>query len=60
MTDVIQELRFKFAGGSLEEFLNTAMSLGLSRGEADSLFKILLREGKLALDPAVDWRWTDG
>ncbi|MEM2294382.1 MAG: hypothetical protein QXX41_14005, partial [Nitrososphaerota archaeon] len=60
MADVIQGLRFKFTGGSLEEFLNAVMSLGLSRGEADSLFKMLLKEGKLALDPSGDWRWTDG
>ncbi|MEM3590539.1 MAG: hypothetical protein QW341_01980 [Candidatus Bathyarchaeia archaeon] len=42
------------------KFLNAVMSLGLSRGEADSLFKMLLKEGKLALDPSGDWRWTDG
>lgn len=57
LADLIQKVRLAFQGGSLEEFLNVAVSLGLSREEADSLLKILLKEARLALDPEGDLRW---
>jgi hypothetical protein len=55
--DAIQEMRLKFAGGTLEEFLSLACRLGLSKEEANSLFKILVRDGLLALAPDGKWRW---
>ncbi|MEM3479164.1 MAG: hypothetical protein QXV74_03880 [Candidatus Bathyarchaeia archaeon] len=60
LLDVIGKVRLAFQGGSLEEFLKAAASLGLSRGEADSLLKLLFREGRLALDPEGSLRWVEG
>jgi hypothetical protein len=48
----------KFKGGTLEEFLNLAAKHGLSGEEANSLFRMLVRDGCLALTPEGEWRWT--
>ena len=58
LTSVIQEMRLQFSGGPLEEFLNLAVQHGLSREEANSLFRLLVRDGCLALTPNGEWRWT--
>jgi hypothetical protein len=58
LTSVIQKMRLQFSGGPLEEFLNLAVQHGLSREEANSLFKHLVRDGCLALTPYGEWRWT--
>jgi hypothetical protein len=55
---VIQKMRLQFSGGPLEEFLNLAVQQGLSREEANSLFKHLVRDGCLAFTPDGEWRWT--
>jgi len=58
LSDVIQKVRLAFQGGSLEEFLSVCMCLGLSREEADSLLKILLKDGYLALGPDGGLEWV--
>ena len=57
-SDVIQKVRLAFQGGSLEEFLSVCAGLGLSRKEADSLFRILLKDGFLALGLEGDLEWV--
>ena len=58
LLDVVQKVRLAFRGGSPEEFLNVCAGLGLSRKEADSLLKILLKDGCLAPSPDGGLEWV--